>query len=141
MILHINNLIYTFFYNKKTEEDEIEKETLKKKINMIINNCFPSNDKKDDDTKIIDYIKQILRETIKIKSLIINKNKEVIENTIEYNKNILYYNYIINRFIKVRDGKHIAGGGNNNNNISQLQNDKLELLLSNIYKNIKLISS
>ena len=70
--------------------------------------------------------------------MIINKNKEVIENINKYNKYIYYYNLGINDFIERRD-IHTARGGNNNN-ISQLQNDKLELLLSNIYKNIKLIS-
>jgi len=128
-----NTYLYKVAMNKTI--DEIKKITLDKKIIQDIKE-FKAKASGDEYNKVIvAYNNSIidLNKTI-IKSIDIITNMKHLEQSSneinkEINKEIMKYNREISNYEQQKKG------GN-----SQLQNDKLELLLSNIYKNIKLIS-
>jgi hypothetical protein len=134
-----NTYLYKFAMNKTI--DKIKQITLDKKILQDIEE-FKDKASGDEYNKvivaynnsIIDLNKTIIKsndtitnmEHLEQSSNEISKEDEINQ---EINKKIMNYNREISKY------KQPTQGGN-----SQLQNDKLELLLSNIYKNIKLIS-
>jgi hypothetical protein len=138
----IINTYNTYLYKvaKNKTIDEIKKITLDKKILQDIEE-FKAKASADEYNKVIvaynNFIIDLNKTIAKSNVIITNmKHLEQSSNEIskenEINEKINNYNRTI---YTILDTYHQKLGGN-----SQLQNDKLELLLSNIYKNIKLIS-